>query len=53
MISNLFWIVPVASILALFFAWFFFKQVMKESEGTDLMKKIASQIGRHCIIFKF
>ena len=34
------WIVYLtlgASILALLFAFFFFKQMMKEDEGTDLM----------------
>ena len=41
MVNELFWIVPVCSIIALAFAWFFFKQVMKESEGNDQMKKIA------------
>ena len=45
MITNaLFWIVPVASIMALVFAWYFFKQMMRESEGTDLMKKIAQHV---------
>ena len=41
MLSKLFWLIPVCSVIALGFAWFFFKQVMKESEGTDQMKKIA------------
>ena len=51
MLSNLFWIVPVASVLALFFAWFFFRQVMKESEGTDLMKKIASHVRKGAMAY--
>ena len=42
MITSIFWLIPVASILALLFAWFFFKQMMKEDEGTDTMKRIAS-----------
>lgn len=33
-----------ASVLALAFAFLFFKQMMKESEGTDLMKKIALHV---------
>ncbi|TFH33664.1 MAG: sodium-translocating pyrophosphatase, partial [Bacteroidia bacterium] len=41
MISSLFWIVPVASLTALLFAWIFFKGLMKKSEGTDRMKEIA------------
>ncbi|AFN75597.1 membrane-bound proton-translocating pyrophosphatase [Melioribacter roseus P3M-2] len=44
MVSSIFWLVPVSSILALGFAWFFFSQMMKESEGTDKMKSIASYV---------
>ena len=44
MITPIFWIIPVASILALVFAWFFFRQMMKESEGTELMAKIARHV---------
>ncbi|MDP2336428.1 MAG: sodium-translocating pyrophosphatase [Bacteroidota bacterium] len=42
--NSIFWLAPVSSILALSFAWFFFKQMMKESEGTDTMKKIAKHV---------
>ena len=42
--NSIFWLVPFSSILALSFAWFFFKQMMKESEGTDTMKKIAKHV---------
>ncbi|HZL10991.1 MAG TPA: sodium-translocating pyrophosphatase [Prolixibacteraceae bacterium] len=42
--NSIFWLVPASSILALSFAWFFFKQMMKESEGTDTMKKIAKHV---------
>ncbi|MDR0748839.1 MAG: sodium-translocating pyrophosphatase [Tannerellaceae bacterium] len=44
MITSIFWTVPVASILALLFAWYFFRQMKKESEGTPLMAKIASHV---------
>lgn len=44
MITSIFWIIPVASVIALVFAWVFFRQMMKESEGTDLMRKIASHV---------
>lgn len=40
-IDNLFWVVPVASVIALAFAYYFFRQMMKEDEGTDIMRKIA------------
>jgi len=42
--SNVFFLVPLASIIALGFAYYFFKQMMKESEGTPLMKKIAKHV---------
>lgn len=38
--SILFWLVPVASVLALCFAYYFHKQMMKESEGTPQMIKL-------------
>ncbi|GAF02884.1 sodium-translocating pyrophosphatase [Saccharicrinis fermentans] len=44
MITQLFWIVPVASVVALVFAWFFFRTMMKSSEGTDKMKEIAQYV---------
>ena len=43
-IHPLFWLVPIASVLALLFAWFFYRQMKKESEGTPLMAKIASHV---------
>ena len=42
--SALFWIVPVSSIIALILAWYFYKQMMRESEGTPTMAKIASHV---------
>ncbi|MFY9151816.1 MAG: sodium-translocating pyrophosphatase [Prolixibacteraceae bacterium] len=42
--NPIFWLVPFSSILALAFAYYFFKQMMKESEGTDTMKKIAKHV---------
>ncbi|HEX7583227.1 MAG TPA: sodium/proton-translocating pyrophosphatase, partial [Prolixibacteraceae bacterium] len=42
--NSIFWLVPFSSVMALFFAWFFFQQMMKESEGTDTMKKIAKHV---------
>ena len=43
-IDNLFFLVPAAALIALFFAWFFFKQMMRESEGTVTMKEIAQYV---------
>ena len=42
--DNLFFLVPAAALVALFFAWFFFRQMMRESEGTVTMKEIAQYV---------
>ena len=39
--NNLFYLVPAAAVIALMFAYIFFRQMMKESEGTATMKQIA------------
>lgn len=41
---NIFYLVPISALLALGFAYFFFKQMMKESEGTETMKSIAKHV---------
>jgi K(+)-stimulated pyrophosphate-energized sodium pump len=41
---NYFYLVPVASLFALGFAYYFFKKMMKESEGTEQMKTIAKYV---------
>ena len=47
----LFYLVPLASIAALAFAFYFYREMMKESEGTDLMKEIASIYMMHSLLF--
>ena len=42
--TYLFYLVPAAAIVALLFAWIFFRQMMKESEGTPTMKEIAQYV---------
>ena len=42
--TPLFYLVPAAAVIALFFAWFFFRQMKKESEGTPTMKEIAQYV---------
>ena len=49
--DTIFWLVPAASLLALSFAFIFFKQMMKEDEGTDLMKKIASHVRKGAMAY--
>ena len=40
----LFYLVPAAAVVALVFAWIFFRQMFKESEGTPTMKEIAQYV---------
>ena len=42
--TYLFYLVPAAAVLALLFAWIFFRQMMRESEGTVTMKEIAQYV---------
>ncbi len=44
MITSIFWIIPAAAVLALVFAWWFFRQMKKESEGTERMAEIAKYV---------
>ena len=42
--TTLFYLVPAASVVALLFAWLFFRQMKRESEGTPTMKEIAQYV---------
>ena len=42
--TPLFWLVPCASLLALFFAWYFYREMKKTSEGTERMAYIAAAV---------
>ena len=44
MTNPIFWLVPASAVLALLLAWYFYAQMMKETEGTEIMKKIASHV---------
>lgn len=51
MLNDFFWIVPISSILALIFAWFFYTQMKKENEGTERMKMIASHVRKGAMAY--
>lgn len=40
----IFWLVPISSIVALGFAYYFYKKTLSLDEGTDMMKKIALHV---------
>lgn len=42
--TPLFWLVPAASVLALVFAWIFYRQMHATSEGTPRMAYIAAAV---------
>ncbi len=50
-IPSVFWLVPVASVVALGMAWFFFRQMMGEDEGTERMKEIALHVRRGAMAY--
>ena len=50
-IPAVFWLVPFASIVALCMAWYFFSQMMKESEGTPRMAEIASHVRKGAMAY--
>ena len=50
-IPNVFWLVPVASIVALAMACFFFMQMMKADEGTPRMKEIALYVRKGAMAY--
>ena len=50
-IPSVFWLVPIASVIALGMAWFFFRQMMKEDEGTPRMKEIALYVRKGAMAY--
>jgi K(+)-stimulated pyrophosphate-energized sodium pump len=51
MIPSVFWLVPSGSALALVFAFYFYKQMLKADEGTDTMKKIALHVRKGAMAY--
>ena len=43
-VPLVFWLIPAASITALAMAWYFFRTMMKEEEGTSRMIEIAAHV---------
>ncbi len=50
-IPFVFWLIPVASIIALVMAWVFFKSMMKEDEGTPRMREIAEYVRKGAMAY--
>ena len=50
-IPTFFWLVPIASIVALGMAWYFFRSMMKADEGTPRMREIAGHVRRGAMAY--
>ncbi len=50
-VTPLFWLVPIASVVALTMAWFFFKNMMKADEGTPRMREIAEHVRKGAMAY--
>ena len=46
-----FWLIPIASIVALGMAWYFFRSMMNEDEGTDRMREIAEHVRKGAMAY--
>lgn len=50
-IPSVFWLVPASSITALAAAWIFFRNMMKEDEGTVRMREIAGHVRKGAMAY--
>lgn len=50
-IPSVFWLVPIASIVALSMAWYFFRSMLKEDEGTPRMREIAEHVRKGAMAY--
>ncbi|EFM00967.1 sodium-translocating pyrophosphatase [Hoylesella marshii] len=50
-IPSIFWLIPVASVCALGMAWYFFRTLMREEEGTSRMIEIAEHVRKGAMAY--
>jgi len=50
-IPVVFWLVPIASVVALAMAWYFFRSMMKADEGTPRMREIAEYVRKGAMAY--
>ena len=50
-IPSVFWLIPIASVVALGMAWYFFCSMMKEEEGTERMIEIAAHVRKGAMAY--
>ena len=50
-VDLLFWLVPLSSLIALGFAYFFYRRMLKEDEGTPTMREIAAHVRKGAMAY--
>ena len=50
-IPTVFWLVPIASVVALSMAWYFFSKMMQAEEGTERMIEIAEHVRKGAMAY--
>lgn len=50
-IPYIFWVIPIASVMALVMAWVFFKSMMRADEGTPRMREIAGHVRKGAMAY--
>ena len=50
-IPTIFWCVPAASVIALAFAWAFYRAMKREDEGTERMREIAEHVRKGAMAY--
>ncbi|MDM8004096.1 MAG: sodium-translocating pyrophosphatase [Bacteroidota bacterium] len=51
MIEGLFWIAPIAAVLALLFAWIFYRNMIKAPAGNERMQEIAGYVSEGAMAY--
>ncbi|NBC49858.1 MAG: sodium-translocating pyrophosphatase [Gammaproteobacteria bacterium] len=49
--EPVFWLAPLASILALYFAWRFFREMRTQDEGTETMREIGAHVRKGAMAY--
>ena len=50
-VDLLFWLVPLSSLIALGFAFYFYRKMLKEDEGTPTMREIAAHVRKGAMAY--
>ena len=50
-VDLLFWLVPLSSLIALGFAYYFYRRMLKEDEGTPTMREIAAHVRKGAMAY--